>query len=33
MEAHFSSLGISHTIFMIYKLDMVHEGALQQKEA
>jgi hypothetical protein len=33
MEAHFSSLGISHTIFMIYKLNMVHEVPLWQKEA
>jgi hypothetical protein len=23
MEAHFSSIGISHTIFMMYKLSMV----------
>jgi hypothetical protein len=33
MEAKFSSIGISHTIFMIYKLRMVHEVPLQQKEA
>jgi hypothetical protein len=33
MEAKFSSIGISHTIFMIYKLSMVHEVPLQQKEA
>jgi hypothetical protein len=29
MEAKFSSIGISHTIFMIYKLSM----DLRQKEA
>jgi hypothetical protein len=29
----FSSIGISHTKFMIYKLNMVHEVPLQQKEA
>jgi hypothetical protein len=33
MEAKFSSIGISHTIFMINKLSMVHEVLLQQKEA
>jgi hypothetical protein len=33
MEAHFSSIGISHTIFMTYKLRMVHEVTLGQKEA
>jgi hypothetical protein len=33
MEAHFSSIGISHTIFVIYKLSMVHEVPLWQKEA
>jgi hypothetical protein len=33
MEAKFSSIGVSHTIFMIYKLSMVHEVPLQQKEA
>jgi hypothetical protein len=33
MEAHFSSISISHTIFMIYKLSMVHEVPLRQKEA
>jgi hypothetical protein len=33
MEAKFSSIGISHTIFMIDKLSMVHEVLLQQKEA
>jgi hypothetical protein len=33
MEEHFSSLGISHTIFMIYKLSMVHEVPLRKKEA
>jgi hypothetical protein len=32
MEAHFSSIGISHTIFMIYKISMVHEVPLQQKK-
>jgi hypothetical protein len=32
MEAKFSSIGISHTIFMIYKLDMVHEVPLWQKK-
>jgi hypothetical protein len=29
----YSSIGISHTIFVIYKLNMVHEVPLQQKEA
>jgi hypothetical protein len=29
----FSSIDISHTIFMIYKLNMVHEVPLRQKEA
>jgi hypothetical protein len=29
----FSNIGISHTIFMIYKLSMVHEVPLRQKEA
>jgi hypothetical protein len=33
MEAQFSSLGISHTIFVFYKLNIVHEVPLQQKEA
>jgi hypothetical protein len=33
MEAKFSSTGISHTIFMIYKLSMVQEVPLWQKEA
>jgi hypothetical protein len=33
MEAYFSSLGISHTISKIYKLSMVHEVPLRQKEA
>jgi hypothetical protein len=33
MEAHFLGIGISHTIFMIYKLNMLHEVPLQQKEA
>jgi hypothetical protein len=33
MEAHSSSIGISHTNFMIYKLTMVHEVPLWQKEA
>jgi hypothetical protein len=33
MEAHFSSIGISRIIFMIYKLGMVHEVPLRQKEA
>jgi hypothetical protein len=33
MEENFSSIGISHTIFMIYKLSMVHEVPLRQKEA
>jgi hypothetical protein len=33
MEAHFSSTGISHSIFMIYKISMVHEVPLWQKEA
>jgi hypothetical protein len=33
IEAHFSSLGISHTIFMIYKLNMLHVVPLRQKEA
>jgi hypothetical protein len=33
MEEHFSSTGISHTIFMIYKLSMVREVTLGQKEA
>jgi hypothetical protein len=33
MEANFSNIGISHTIFMIYKLDMVNEVPLRQKEA
>jgi hypothetical protein len=33
MEANFSSVGISHTIFMIEKLSMVHEVTLRQKEA
>jgi hypothetical protein len=33
MEANVSSIGISHTIFMIYKLNMVHEVTLRQKEA
>jgi hypothetical protein len=33
MEGNFSSIGISHTIFMIYELDMVHEVPLRQKEA
>jgi hypothetical protein len=32
MEAHFSSIGISHTIFMIYKLSMVHEVPLRKKK-
>jgi hypothetical protein len=31
MEANFSNIGISHTIFMIYKLDVVHEVPLWQK--
>jgi hypothetical protein len=33
MEANFPSIGIPHTIFMIYKLSMVHEVPLRQKEA
>ena len=33
METYFSSIGISHTKFMIYKLSMVHEVPLRQKEA
>jgi hypothetical protein len=33
MEESFSSIGISHTIFMIDKLSMVHEVPLRQKEA
>jgi hypothetical protein len=33
MEENFASIGISHTEFMIYKLSMVHEVLLQQKEA
>jgi hypothetical protein len=33
METNFSSISISHTISMIYKLSMVHEVPLQQKEA
>jgi hypothetical protein len=33
METNFSSIGISHTIFMIYKLSMVHDVSLWQKEA
>jgi hypothetical protein len=33
MEAHRLSIGISHIIFMIYKLSMVHEVPLGQKEA
>jgi hypothetical protein len=33
MESHFSSIGISHTIFMIYKLSMVHEVPWRPKEA
>jgi hypothetical protein len=33
MEANFSSIGISHTIFMIYKLSMVYEVPVWQKEA
>jgi hypothetical protein len=32
MEENFSSIDISHTIFMIYKLNMVHEVALRQKK-
>jgi hypothetical protein len=30
---HIFNHSISHTIFMIYKLSMVHEVPLQQKEA
>jgi hypothetical protein len=33
MKANFSRVDISHTIFMIYKLCMVHEVPLRQKEA
>jgi hypothetical protein len=33
MEENFSSIGSSHTILMIDKLDMVHEVPLRQKEA
>jgi hypothetical protein len=33
METNFSSIGISHSIFMIYKLSMAHEVLLRQKEA
>jgi hypothetical protein len=33
MEANFSSIGISRTIFMIYKLSMVLEVPLRKKEA
>jgi hypothetical protein len=33
MEANFSSIGISHTIFIIYKLGMVHEVPLWQKRS
>jgi hypothetical protein len=33
MEAIISSVGISHTIFMIHNLSMVHEVPLRQKEA
>jgi hypothetical protein len=33
MEENFSNIGIAHTIFMIYKLNMVHEVPLLQKEA
>jgi hypothetical protein len=33
MEANLWSKGISHAIFMIYKLSIVHEVLLQKKEA
>jgi hypothetical protein len=33
MEAYFSSISISYTNFIIYKLSMVHEVPLRQKEA
>jgi hypothetical protein len=33
IEAYFSITSISYTKFMIYKLSMVHEVPLQQKEA
>jgi hypothetical protein len=33
MEEKFLSIGISHTIFVIDKLSMVHEVPLRQKEA
>jgi hypothetical protein len=32
MEENFSNIGLSHTIFMIHKLDMVHEVPLRQKK-
>jgi hypothetical protein len=32
MEENLSIIGISHSIFMIYKLNMVHEVPLRQKK-
>jgi hypothetical protein len=32
MEENFSSIGISHTKFMIYKISMVNEVPLWQKK-
>jgi hypothetical protein len=32
MEAKFSSIGISHTKYLIFKLNMVHEVHLRKKK-